>query len=89
MNEKDLDMVLSWRNSDRVRLNMFSTRVIAEEEHRNWYYNLDWRTCQYLVFEYRQRPVGLVNFTEIDRYNDRCGWGFTSGKPTCPRGRVF
>ena len=86
MNEADLEKVLSWRNSDRVRLNMFSTHVITEEEHRNWYFNLDYNTCRYLVFEYKQRPVGLVNFTEIDQYNNRCNWGFYLGETDVPPG---
>ncbi len=83
---EDLDMVLKWRNSDWVRLNMFSTHVIAEEEHRNWYFNLDYNTCQYLVFEYLRRPVGLVSFTEIDRNNNRCNWGFYLGETDLPQG---
>jgi len=86
INEEDLDMVLAWRNSDRVRLSMFSTHVITEEEHRKWYFNLDYNTCRYLVFEYRQRPVGLVNFTKIDRCNNRCSWGFYLGETDVPPG---
>lgn len=83
---KDLETVLKWRNSDRVRLNMFSTHVITEEEHRNWYLKLDYNTCRYLVFEYRQRPVGVVNFTEIDHDNNRCNWGFYLGESDVPPG---
>ena len=83
---KDLETVLKWRNSDRVRLNMFSTHVITEEEHRNWYLKLDYNTCRYLVFEYRQRPVGVVNFTEIDNDNNRCNWGFYLGESDVPPG---
>ncbi len=83
---EDLDMVLKWRNSDRVRLNMFSTHVITEEEHRNWYFNLDYNTCRYFVFEYQGRPVGLVNFTEIDQNNNRCSWGFYLGETDVPAG---
>jgi UDP-4-amino-4,6-dideoxy-N-acetyl-beta-L-altrosamine N-acetyltransferase len=86
MNEADLEKVLSWRNSDRVRLNMLSTHVITNEEHRSWFFNLDHNTCRYLVFEYRQRPVGLVYFTEIDRNNDRCKWGFYLGETDVPSG---
>jgi UDP-4-amino-4,6-dideoxy-N-acetyl-beta-L-altrosamine N-acetyltransferase len=82
----DLEMVLSWRNSDRVRLNMFSTHIITAEEHRNWYLNLDYNTCRYLIFEYLQRPVGLVYFTEIDRKNNRCNWGFYLGETDVPQG---
>ncbi|WP_061212748.1 UDP-4-amino-4,6-dideoxy-N-acetyl-beta-L-altrosamine N-acetyltransferase [Syntrophomonas wolfei] len=83
---EDLDMVLKWRNSNRVRLNMLSTHVITEEEHRSWFFNLDHNTCRYLVFEYRQRPVGLVNFTEIDQNDNRCSWGFYLGESDVPPG---
>ncbi len=83
---EDLELVLRWRNSDRVRLNMFSTHVITEDEHRNWYFNLDYNTCRYLVFEYQQRPAGLVYFTEINQYNNRCSWGFYLGETDVPPG---
>ena len=86
LKEEDWDMVLKWRNSDRVRLSMFSTHVITKEEHRNWYFNLDYNTCRYFVFEYQQRPVGLVYFTEIDQNNNRCSWGFYLGETDVPPG---
>lgn len=83
---EDLELVLQWRNSDRVRINMFSTHVISAEEHRDWYLNLDYNTSRYLIFEYQQRPVGLVNFTNIDQYNNRCNWGFYLGETDVPQG---
>lgn len=86
LEDEDLELVLQWRNSDRVRYSMFSTHVITKEEHRNWYSNLDYNSCRYLIFEYLQRPVGLVNFTEIDRYNYRCDWGFYLGETDVPPG---
>lgn len=86
LEDEDLELVLQWRNSDRVRFNMFSTHVITKEEHRNWYLNLDFNTCRYLVFECLHRPVGLVNFTKIGQYNDRCDWGFYLGETDVPPG---
>lgn len=85
--EKDLEMVLDWRNSDRIHANMFTDHKITQNEHRNWFENLkEQQTNIYLIFEFQQRPVGLVYFTNIDRNNNTCSWGFYLGEKDLPKG---
>ncbi|OPX88181.1 MAG: hypothetical protein A4E53_02127 [Pelotomaculum sp. PtaB.Bin104] len=86
MQEFDLDRVLQWRNSDRIRANMFSDHIISEEEHLQWFKQLKKEQNAYLVFQFNDRPVGLVYFTDIDRYNNKCFWGFYLGETGLPQG---
>lgn len=85
--ERDLDKVLAWRNSERVRSYMYTDHIITPEEHRSWFE----RTHQAefpstLIFEYRGIPTGLKSFSQIDRHNNRCYWGFYLGESELPRG---
>ena len=85
--EADLPRILEWRNSERIRVNMYTDHIISIEEHRDWYHNLrkgGHSVC--LVFERLDRPCGIVNFTGFDRKGGRCDWGFYLGETDLPRG---
>lgn len=85
--ESDLDTVLSWRNSDRVRAYMYTDHIITPTEHRNWFERA--RQSEFhpiLVFEYKGAPRGLKSFSRIDRQNNHCHWGFYLGDSDIPRG---
>ena len=85
--EEDLELVLHWRNSDRIRRNMYGDHIISMDEHRAWFNRLEENpNVVFLVFELRQMPVGMVYFTDIDRKNDKCFWGFYLGQENLPRG---
>lgn len=85
--EKDLEKVLEWRNSDRIRANMYSDHTITMDEHRVWFESLKkGNTAIYLVFEFLNRPVGLVYFKDIDKKNEKSFFGFYLGEEDLPRG---
>ncbi|GAM09646.1 spermidine N(1)-acetyltransferase [Geobacter sp. OR-1] len=85
--ERDLATVLGWRNSERVRSYMYTDHVISPDEHHAWFTRLSGDPFPtVLIFEYRGTPVGLKNFTQIDRRNNRCYWGFYLGEADLPRG---
>ena len=87
LEERDLEMVLAWRNSERVRSCMYTDHIITPEEHRAWFDRS--RQTEFpatLVFEYRGVPSGLKSFSQIDRHNNRCFWGFYLGDVELPRG---
>ncbi|MFT2091415.1 UDP-4-amino-4,6-dideoxy-N-acetyl-beta-L-altrosamine N-acetyltransferase [Paraglaciecola sp. 2405UD69-4] len=61
-----LNLVLKWRNSERVRVNMHTSTPITQSEHENWFAALNedqnrqcWIYCQH------QRPVGVLNFSQV------------------------
>ncbi len=85
--ERDLELVLQWRNSDRIRRYMYRDTIIEMDEHREWYSRLAGNAdAVYLLFEANHTPLGVVNFTDIDRINGRCFWGFYLGEEHLPRG---
>jgi UDP-4-amino-4,6-dideoxy-N-acetyl-beta-L-altrosamine N-acetyltransferase len=85
--EGDLDLVLSWRNSERVRECMYTDHIITPGEHRAWFERA--RLAEFpavLIFEHQGRAAGLKSFAQIDRQNSRCHWGFYLGERELPRG---
>lgn len=87
MEEADLEKVLEWRNSDRIRAVMFTDQRIAMEDHRAWYEGIKRdKNCFCLIFEIHGRPAGVVRVVGVDRCNGRCSWGFYLGDDGAPRG---
>ena len=87
LQESDLEMVLSWRNSERVRANMYTDHIISLEEHQTWFKKIkDEPTVDYLICEFQNHPIGLVYFTNVDKNNNKCYWGFYLGETATPLG---
>ena len=87
MKPADLEMVLKWRNSERVRTAMYKDHIISMEEHQDWYQRVtDGNTSLHFVFEVDGRPIGVVNTVDIDRTNNKCNWGFYIGDESAPCG---
>lgn len=85
--ESDLEVIFEWRNSDRIRRISFSDHLITWEEHSMWFKNLQNDSQRrVLVFEENQRPIGTVNFLDIDMKNQRCRWGFYLGEDDLKKG---
>lgn len=87
MTEDDLEMVLDWRNRPHIRDMMYKDHVISLDEHLLWYEKTkDNPASVYLILEHRGRPLGLTNFTKIDREASSCMWGFYIGEDSRPGG---
>jgi len=83
----DLDMVLAWRNSERVHSFMYSDHIITPSEHKRWFDHLKQTTLAvHLIFEFNNRPIGTVYYTDIDAMNRKCFWGFYLGETNLPSG---
>ncbi|MCF6305572.1 MAG: UDP-4-amino-4,6-dideoxy-N-acetyl-beta-L-altrosamine N-acetyltransferase [Rhodobacteraceae bacterium] len=81
MLDRDLEMVMAWRNAPEVRKNMYTQQVITLAEHQHWWANIkEDQNSKYLIFEANGVPAGLVNFTDIDPVHKTAFWGFY----TCP-----
>lgn len=81
LEEGDRDRVLAWRNSDRVRVNMYTDHLISADEHARWFTGalVDERS-RYLIFEGGQRALGFVSFTAMAPVHGRCTWAFYLGE---------
>jgi UDP-4-amino-4,6-dideoxy-N-acetyl-beta-L-altrosamine N-acetyltransferase len=87
LDKNDLDMVLKWRNSDRIRQNMYTDQIISLEKHLDWFDNIKQnQSCMYLICEFQNNPIGLISFTEIDLINKKSYWAFYLGDIDAPKG---
>ncbi|HEX7074286.1 MAG TPA: UDP-4-amino-4,6-dideoxy-N-acetyl-beta-L-altrosamine N-acetyltransferase [Hyphomicrobiaceae bacterium] len=83
MVENDLPLVLSWRNAEDVRKNMYTSHIITEQEHRSW-----WDAQQsnpasrLLIFEIAGEPAGVVTFSNYTGEGGTATWAFYSGDRT-------
>jgi UDP-4-amino-4,6-dideoxy-N-acetyl-beta-L-altrosamine N-acetyltransferase len=83
----DKDRILQWRNSERVRCNMYSDHVISQLEHDAWFARaLAEIPALYLIFLNEGKSIGFVSFTNISTANGRCYWAFYLGEADVPRG---
>lgn len=87
MVRSDLELVLEWRNSDRVRSSMLTHQKIPMDKHIAWFeaQSQDDTSVQ-LIFEANKEPVGVMSISKIDRESGICTWGFYLGKSDLPRG---
>lgn len=74
--EDDLDILLKWRNSNRIHSLMLTNHKITKEEHYKWYkllkHNIPPRN---LIFEYKKQPIGYIGYTEYDEETKTCSPG--------------
>jgi UDP-4-amino-4,6-dideoxy-N-acetyl-beta-L-altrosamine N-acetyltransferase len=87
LSQKEIETVLEWRNADHIRPFMTNDDIIQLEEHYRWFKSIkkDLSKLVKLCF-YNGKPIGLVNFSQIDSKNKTCEWGFYIGDKNCPRG---
>lgn len=87
LQQEDLEKVLEWRNSERIRINMYSDHIIDWEEHLAWFSRIkDKQDSSYCICELDQRPIGMIYFTDIDLKNSKSVWGFYLGETDTPPG---
>lgn len=80
LKEDDLELVLIWRNKEEIRKNMYTDHVISMDEHTTWFKRVkNVPTNKHMIFTYKEKPMGVVNITQIDHENSKCYWGFYLG----------
>jgi len=71
---QNTDMVLSWRNSARVRCNSIDDSIITKESHNLFLNTLSQHTSKrYFVMHMGTQPVGVLSFSGIGQ--DQVTWG--------------
>ena len=83
--DKDASTTLRWRNSERIHANLFTDHIISQDEHFGWLEKICKASIpRFMIFEFRDRPLGIVNATDVDLKNDICHWGFYLGESDVP-----
>ena len=79
--KKDLEQVLAWRNSERIRSVMFSDQIITMQEHLAWFERIKRLEIPvHFVFEYKNRPIGYISYSDIDKRSLTCSSGTYLGE---------
>lgn len=79
--------LLNWRNSKRIRKNMYNDGIIKKKEHDKWFDNIiNTDNSIPRVFSYKGKPLGFVNFTDVDYGKKEVYWGFYIGDKDAPKG---
>ena len=90
MEEIDLEKVLEWRNSERIRQGMYTNRIITFDEHKKWFYNcMARKDIKNFICYLDDHAVGVVNITDIDCENLTCTWSIYRGAINCPAGTGY
>jgi UDP-4-amino-4,6-dideoxy-N-acetyl-beta-L-altrosamine N-acetyltransferase len=77
----DLTMVLNWRNSKSVRQFMLSDKLITIDEHLKWFDKVsNNKSCENLVVEYDNNPIGCIYIQDINPTDKTCTWGMYIGE---------
>ena len=75
LTEEEIKAVWQMRNSDSVRLKMYTQDIIPLENHKKWVSGLSGRSdCIYFLVLAEGEIAGCVNFTSISAR--QCEWGY-------------
>ncbi len=81
IDRSDLETLFAWRNSERVRANMYSDHIIKKEEHQAWLEKAVTRQdAIYLIFEYHGQPIGFTSYVDINECDGTCFSGAYIGE---------
>lgn len=85
MTERDLELVLFWRNHPDVRRYMYSRHEISLDEHARWFSHASQDSGRHLlVFEINRTPRGFLQIHQIAS-GGIADWGFYAA-PDAPEG---
>lgn len=81
LTEKDLSLVLTWRNAPEVRRNMYSHHKITMSEHRKWFTKLqnDSSSLWHIYENENGQPLGVIYFTSYEPNQRNSFWGYYAG----------
>jgi UDP-4-amino-4,6-dideoxy-N-acetyl-beta-L-altrosamine N-acetyltransferase len=75
--EADLEMIRSWRNSEEVSKYMYSNDLITEDQQWNWYQKIQSdKACHYWMIVYEGEKIGVASVNEINYTQENCSWTF-------------
>jgi UDP-4-amino-4,6-dideoxy-N-acetyl-beta-L-altrosamine N-acetyltransferase len=80
MEEKHIELVRNWRNSDEISKYMYSDEYITLEMQQIWYARVKSDASQkYWIITYDEKLLGLASLYKIDHVLDSCYWAFYLG----------
>jgi UDP-4-amino-4,6-dideoxy-N-acetyl-beta-L-altrosamine N-acetyltransferase len=79
LEEQQLELIWQWRNSPRIRQNMHNNELVEWQDHCAWFDKFQTDTSrQFYVFLQDQRPIGVLNFSDMNTSTPE--WGCYLGE---------
>lgn len=79
LQKEHLKLVWQWRNSPRIMQNMHNSAPVKWQEHCTWFEKLqDDDSRKFYVFLQNQRPIGVLNFSDMNTATPE--WGCYLGE---------
>lgn len=79
--ERDLELLLNWRNSERIHSLMLTDHKITWEEHYQWFKKIsEYEPKRNFIFEYKNKPIGYMGYTDYNEINKTCSPGLYIGE---------
>jgi len=80
LDKSHINLVLTWRNLEEVRRNMYSSHEISSDEHQVWFEKtLKDPSKQYFIFKMDGELCGVIGFVDVNMKTRSASWAFYSG----------
>ncbi|WP_397600374.1 UDP-4-amino-4,6-dideoxy-N-acetyl-beta-L-altrosamine N-acetyltransferase [Silvanigrella sp.] len=90
LSEEYLELIFKWRNSSRVRENMFNSTELKWEDHLQWFDNLKKQENKFhYVFLHNKTPKGFLSFHRAHEIENSLNWGFYLGNSNEKKGLSY
>ena len=77
LKDEHLNMVMEWRMLPYITKYMNTDPKLDIEQQRNWYNKIENDDSQiHWVIYFNNKPIGVINLTDIDNKNKHCSWGY-------------
>jgi UDP-4-amino-4,6-dideoxy-N-acetyl-beta-L-altrosamine N-acetyltransferase len=77
----NIELILNWRTDPEVTRYMFSDVEYNLDNQKKWYQKtLTEESSKYWMISYQQKPIGVINLSDIDYTNRHCTWGYYIGE---------
>lgn len=80
---EDTDMVVRWRNSEKVVQNFIYRKNISREDHINWFHNKieTGQVVQFIICDLQtDKPLGSIYLQNFEDENRKAEWGIFLGE---------
>lgn len=80
LQEEDIELVRTWRNSEEVASYMYSEEKISSKQQKKWFNKVkEDNASKYWIIEYDGKKLGLASLTGINKTLNSCYWAFYLG----------
>jgi UDP-4-amino-4,6-dideoxy-N-acetyl-beta-L-altrosamine N-acetyltransferase len=76
-----MELLLKWRKQARVKDAMLTEVNHSLEKQFEWYNSIrNDPSKKYWLITFEEKPIGVINLSEIDQVNNKCSAGFLIGE---------